>query len=308
MIGSRQRAAPDRGEEEAGAHDRRDREDRLGGQHGVVLGVGDAGEQRALLGRQRVAVEPVGRGAGECDERTEDAEVHEGGPRGGPAAGQLEPAVDVVGEGGGDERQHEHDGDEADDEPQPGQGEDEEAHVEAELGVLDAEGLAVDPEQEGTPGAHRPRAREQPEHDRHHPDGQAAQRLDGLAVLLEHLLGGRDRDVEGAGTVGEDQAGGHGPAGEQTRDDEDADLGRELLDEDLDEADRLVPPHVGEHVGDDAADDDDGQQDQERGAQRAAPPAAGGSRLAPAPAVGPLGARRTVTRARGPVEPLRATH
>ena len=210
VIGSRQLRLQIAARKKRGAHQRRDREDRLGRQHGLVVGVGDAGEQRALLGRQRVAVEPVRRRPGERDERAEDAEVHVGGAGGGPAAGQLQAAVDVVGEGRGDERQDEHHRHEADDEAQPRQGEDEEADVEAELRVLDAERLAVGPQQEGAPGAHRPGAGEQAEHDRDDPHGEAAQRLDGLAVLLEHLLGGRDRDVQRAGAVGDDQARGHG--------------------------------------------------------------------------------------------------
>ena len=179
--------------------------------------------------RQRVAVEPVGRGSRERDEGTDDAQVHVGGAGRRPAAGELETAVDVVGEGRGDEREDEHDGDEADDEPQPRQGEDEEADVEPELRVVDAERLAVDPEQERAPGPHRAGPGEEPEDDGDDDDRDPAQRLDGLAVLLEHLLGGRHRDVEGPRAVGRDEAGGDGAAGEQGGDDEDRELGRSSL-------------------------------------------------------------------------------
>jgi hypothetical protein len=226
----------------------------------------------------------------------------------GSATGQLQAAVDVVREGRRDERQGQHHRHEADHEAQPRQGEDEEAHVEAELRVLDAERLAVGPEQEGAPRAHRPGTGEQAEDDRdgHHAD--AAQRLDGLAVLLEHLLGRGDRDVQRTGAVGDDQAGGHHAPGDDRGPREDRELGRQLLDEHAAEADRVVPPHVGEQVGDDAADDDDTQQDEQGGAERAPPAARGRARRPATTLVGPLRAWRTFSWTRRSVEPLRATH
>jgi hypothetical protein len=61
-----------------------------------------------------------------------------------------------VGERTCHEGQDQHHRDEAHDEAQPREGEDEEAHVHAELGVLDAERLAVHPEQQRAPRAHGP--------------------------------------------------------------------------------------------------------------------------------------------------------
>ena len=142
----------------------------------------------------------------------------------------------------------------------------------------------------------------------HRRHGDPTQRLDGLAVLLEHLLRGGDRDVQRAGAVGDDQAGGHDAPGERPATTKSPTFVVSSLTKTSTEADRVVPPHVGEHVGGDAADDDDAEHDEQRRAQRPAAAPAGGAWRPAGPLVGPLGARRTVSRTRGSVEPLRATH
>ncbi len=169
-------------------------------------------------------------------------------------------------------------------------------------------GSPVRPEEEGAPGAHGPGPGEQAEDDGDDDDGEPAQRLDGLAVLLEHLLGLRDGHVQRAGAVGDDETGADRRTGEERGADEDGELGRQLLDEHRAEADGVVPPDVGEEVGRDAAQDDHGEQDDDRRAERPPPaPHRGSGRSGRAVAPAP-GACRTVIRTRRPVEPLRATH
>ncbi len=76
----------------------------------------------------------------------------EGEPGRAPATvGQLEAAVDVVGEGRRDRAQDEGHREEADDIGEPRQAEDEEAQVRVELRVGHAEGLLVAPQQVDLP-------------------------------------------------------------------------------------------------------------------------------------------------------------
>ena len=233
-----------------------------------------------------------------------------GGAGRGPPPGQLEPAVEVVGERGSDEREDEHDGDEAHDEVEPREGEDEEADVHVELRVLHPEVTAVAPQEVRAPSAHRPRARQQAQHDRDDEDPDASQRLDGLAILLEHLLCGRDRHVQGPGAEGDHQARRDGPTGDERSHREDHRLGGELLDEDGAETDGVEPPHVREDVRGDAPEDRQARQDEEGGAERTAPAllrlGPGGPLLTPV--VTSIRTWCTVIGTHRPAEPLRTTH
>ena len=71
------------------------------------VGVGQAGDQPGVLGGQRVAVQPVAGGPDQDERGQQQRQVHARGGRGALAAGlQLQAAVHVVGERGGDQRQH----------------------------------------------------------------------------------------------------------------------------------------------------------------------------------------------------------
>ena len=79
-------------------HDDRDhRQDRLGRQHRVDAGVRGAGDEVAVAGQQRVAVEPVGAGRTSRSAASQQAEVRPRG-RGGASSPALQPdpAVEVV--------------------------------------------------------------------------------------------------------------------------------------------------------------------------------------------------------------------
>ena len=194
-----------------------------------------------------------------------------------------------------------------DEEVQPRQGEHEEAHVEVELGVLDTERLAVDPQEVGAPGAHRPRPGEQAQDDGDGDDRDPAQRLDGLAVLLEDLLGRGDRHVDRTGPVRGHERGGDAPTGDHRGEDEDDELRRQLLDEDPAEPDGVVPPDVGQQVGRDAAHDREADED-ERGGQQGPAPARRAPRGTRARASVAVGAPGALVGTVGSVEPVRATH
>ncbi len=188
------RAPPDVEEEQHRTDQGDAHQDRLGRQHRVVVGVGDAGEQRPGLVGQVVAVEPVV----ERLRQHEDAEQHrELGLRGpGEPVGrglQPDPAVEVVDDGRGEQRDHADRHHEVGEEVVPGQVEDEEADVLVEVGVLALERHAVAPQHVVAP---LPRARGAGEEAEQHADADdqpGADRRDGLAVAVEAGLLGRLR-------------------------------------------------------------------------------------------------------------------
>ena len=224
--------------------------------------------------------------------------MHAGGPGGAlPARLQLQPAVQVVGEGRRDERHDQHHRQEADHEAQPRQVKTKNADVQVELRVRGAERHPVAPQQERLPLASGAGAGEQAEDDGDADRGQATQRLDGLAVLVEVLLLGGDRGVDRPAAVADDQAGGDQRAGEDGAHGEQQDLGGQLGDEDGPEAQRVEPQHVGPHAGRQRAEEAEGHQDRDGGAQGAA--AASEHRPPAAPAA--AGAARASGRSRPPL-------
>ncbi len=167
IPGSSQVAPDDVGEEQAGADQRDDRQDRAARQHRVDVGVRQAGEaglvHLVLADGQAVAVQPVGDRLEQHEDAQQHRQVHPGRGRGALAEERLQPqpAVQVVGDRGGDQA-HDHHGErEAEHEPVPGQVEGEERDVLAELRVLLAEGHPVAPQQEGAPLPRRGRAADQ---------------------------------------------------------------------------------------------------------------------------------------------------
>ena len=81
IDGQQPRAPPDVEEEQQRADERDAGEDLLGRQHGVVVGVVHAGDQRARAGEQVEAVEPVVGGLGEHEDAEQHREVHLRGPQ-----------------------------------------------------------------------------------------------------------------------------------------------------------------------------------------------------------------------------------
>ena len=302
---------PDRGHEQRGAHDSGDRQDRLGGQDRVLVGVGQAGDETRVLCRQRVAVQPPAARPDENERGQQQREVNArrgGGPF--TLGLQLQAAIDVVGHGRGQRAQDQGHGEEPDDEAKPRQGEDEEPDVEVELCVLGAERHPVDPEQEGLPLACGGRSGKDAEHRGSGDRGQTAQRLEQLAVVVEVLLLCRNRRIDRTRAIPDQHAGSDDRGREQTAHDKEPDLGEQLDPEDRGEADAVVPEHLGPQLRGDGDDHDDDGQDGQGGSQRTATAqrevrhrgagAGGGSATGPATGT-------TRLRAAGTAEPVSLT-
>ena len=270
-TGQSPRPGPDRREEQRGADQRRGRQDGLGRQQRMRVGVGQAGDQRGVLGGELVALQPVVAGPQQHQDAEDDREVHPGGRRRPPRTALHPQAAVQVMRCGSSDPGHDDDGhQEAGDEPQPRQREDEEADVEVELRVLDVERLTVPPQQVGLPLPGRRAAGEQADHDRHRDRAEPAQRLDLLAVAVQAGLLGRDRRIDRPRAEGEDQAGEDRATRDQPTDDEEQHLGEQLGGEDPGVADRLVPEQVGPEL---RADQDEGHDD-----ARGSPASAAGRR------------------------------
>jgi len=184
-------AAPDVGEEEHRAHDRDAGQDLLGGQHGLVVGVAHAGEDRAGVGHQVESVEPVVDGLGEHEHRQErrDLDLRRAGqpiPRPGREADAAEEVVHQDRGQQPDDRERHH---EVDDVVPERQVEDVEADVLLEVGVGAAEGLAVPPHRVVAPLTRGRRAREQPHHHGCDADDPAHPGRQELAVAVHPVVG-----------------------------------------------------------------------------------------------------------------------
>ena len=164
---------------------------------------------------------------------------------------------------------------ERDDEPQAGQREQVEAQVDAVLGVGLADGPPVHPQLDGLPLLRRGRAGEQAEHggaDDHH---QAAQRLDGLAVLVEVRLLLRRGRVHGTRPVAEVQAPEDRPAHDEEPEGEQHGARAPLGGDDAAEPELAVPEHLRPHLGEEQDEDDEDAENDQRGCERSAPARAG---------------------------------
>ena len=261
-------ATPDVEEEQHRTDHGDPHEDVLGRQHGVLAGVGHAGDERALVVDQVEAVEPVVGALGEHEQAQQHRQLHLGGA-GEPVTTrlQLDPAVQVV-----DQRRHQ-EGDDGerhrgvDQVVEPGQVEDVEADVTVEVGVLGTERDAVAPQQELAPLARRGRAGEEAQQDR---DGDRQPHADGgdhLAVAVEsRLLRGR-QPVERAEPESEVHRGaGHQPH-QSTEGQEQPDPGPQQGGEHVAETRDVVPHPVGPErrergEREEAQDQDPGRDDQ----------------------------------------------
>ena len=193
--------AEDVGEEQHRADDRDERQDRLRGQHGLLVGEPDAGEQPAAVAGQVVAVQPEVGGLEQHEAPGQHGDLHLRGA-GEPVLLRLQPdaAEQVVDDGRGQQAQHRHGHAEVDEVVQPRQVEDVEADVLVERRVLGAERAAVAPEQELAPLAGPGPTGEQPEHDGDADQQPLAKRVDDLAVAVQVDLLGARRAGTTAGT------------------------------------------------------------------------------------------------------------
>ena len=164
-------AAPDVEEEEQRADHRDPGEDLLGRQHRLVVGVAHAGEERAGVGHQVEAVEPVVDGLGQHEDRQQrrDLDLRGAGEPLAGARGEADAAEEVVDQHGGDQADDGQRHHEVDDVVPERQVEDVEPDVLVEVGVVGAEGLAVAPQREAAPLTGRGGAGEET-----HDDGGAA--------------------------------------------------------------------------------------------------------------------------------------
>ncbi len=163
-----------------------EREDRAARDHGVDVGVGGAGDERALTEHGRVLVEPDADGLqGEVEPRHDREVDARGACDAHLATRDADAAVEVV---GGERREA------GDQDDGRGVGEDaaverqlvhEERDVEAELRVEAAELGAVQELEHRGPARRGGDAHEQPEHERDPVDRQATQRLDHLLVAIQ---------------------------------------------------------------------------------------------------------------------------
>ena len=129
---------------------------------------------------------------------------------------------------------------------------------------------AVHPQLDGLPLLRRRGAGEQAEDGGADDHDQPAQRLDGLAVLVEVRLLLRGRRVHRARAVAEVQAPADGAAHDEEPEHE-QDRARAPLGADhVAEPELLVPEDLGPHLGQDQHDDDEHPEDDERGGERSA--------------------------------------
>jgi hypothetical protein len=254
--GQQPRPTPDVGQEEQRAHDGDAGQDLLGGQHGLVVGVAHAGEDRAVVGDEVEAVEPVVDGLGQHEERQQrrDLDLRGAGqplPRPG---GEADAAEEVVDE---DRREQPDDGErhrEVDDVVPERQLEDVEAHVLAEVGVGLAEGLGVPPQGVVAPLAGRRGAGEQAHHDARDRDDPAHPGPDQLAVAVHPVVrhAGHPREDHGPEAVGHRHGDGHHGRHQAREHEEQADLGQQQRREDVGVADGPEPQPLGPEPGEGA--------------------------------------------------------
>lgn len=238
-------------------------------QIGVGVDVPEAGPavgglEVAGLHGQSVPVEPVRDGL----QGDEDAQQHRQMPgRGGRGArarrGDPQPAVQVVGQRGGDHGEDRGGEAEPEQESVPGQVEGVEGDVEVELRVLLVEGHAVDPHQPGPPLARRRGA-----DDEAHQGGDSQEqpllvRRDAHPVAVQALLLHRHGAQRRTQPVGQPDVEADRQGHQQTEDEEQPDLGPQGGREHRRVVHRPVPepvrPEPGEHGERHAEDGKDAQ-------------------------------------------------
>ena len=250
----------DVGEEQNRTDDRDDGEDHQGGLDRVHIRVGSTEGVAAIGKDQAVTVQPVGARTQEHEQAQEHGQVHPCGG-GGALSGvvlQAYPAVQVVHDHRGDERQdhgHVHVAEQGLDERQC---EREEADVHTELGVVGPEVLSVHELQVDLPVTTRSGSGQQGQDADDEPEEQLAVRVDGLPVAIQPLLFQAHRSNHRFGPVGEENAGADDDGHHQRRDGEQQDPCPQLGQEDRGEADGVEPHVVGDKVcGERQSHDDD---------------------------------------------------
>ncbi|RPK86035.1 hypothetical protein EES47_21410 [Streptomyces sp. ADI98-12] len=169
----------------------------------------------------------------------------------GTGAGDAQSAVEVVDQGGGDQREHHRGEAEAQQEAVPRQVEGVERDVLAELRVLLTEGDAVDPQQPGPPLPGRRGAGDESDHGGDADEHPLLVRRDAHPVAVEALLLQRHGAERWAQPVCQPDVHPHRERHQESEDEEQADLGPQRGGEDGGEVDRPVPepvrPESGEH-------------------------------------------------------------
>ena len=165
-------------------------EDRLGGDPGVVVGVGKAGQQAVVGELEGVAVQPLLHGVQQQCDTQQNGDVGRSLVRGQPApAGVAQRAHHVVHQRRADGAQHERRHQAGGDEAIPRVIEDEKAHVDAEAWIDGVEVGALQPRQEGRGLAGGHCAGEEPD-DGPDPDQHPGQpRLQQITPTFEELRG-----------------------------------------------------------------------------------------------------------------------
>ncbi len=263
-------APPQGGEEQQRADDGDAEQDRLGRQVGVGV---DVPQARPVVGRPEVAglhresvpVEPVGDRLQGDEDADEHRQVPGGRRRGaGAGAGDAQPAVQVVGERGGDHGEDRGGEAEAEQEPVPGQVEGVEGDVQLELRVLLAEGHAVDPHQPRPPLAGRGGAGDQSDQGRDPEQQPLLVGRDAHPVAVEVLLLHRHGAQRWPQPVRQPDVDADREGHEQAEDEEETDLGPQGRGEDRGVLHRPVPepvrPKAREHGERHAEDGQDAQR------------------------------------------------
>lgn len=236
------------GEEDQRADERDDREDPLGREHRVHVGVRRAEGLAAVGEDQAVPVEPVGRGLEQDEHAEQHRQVSPGGPGGVHPAGRgdPEPAVQVVHDRRRDDRQDHGREQEVQQHPQERHREHEERQVEAELRVLLVEGRAVHELQPGLPQPRRGRAREQGEDAHADQEDQPPVRVERDPVAVGALRRPEHpRPEHRAGAVREHHVAAHDGDHQGGAHDEQHHLGDQHRGEHRGETHRVIPEVVG---------------------------------------------------------------
>ena len=268
-------AGAHRGDEEDRHGQSDGREDRIGGDDRVDVGVVGAVELGVGGVQGAVTPQPVAHGPDDGVQRQEDCQVHAGGLGEVGLTHHGDTAVQVV----DDDRCHPGEQDDAGQEGHErqhrGQDEDVEGDVDPELGVLDSEGLGVEGQKNLSPaGGQLPGRPEQGQHRGHYPGQSTSQGLDDGAVGLEVARGLVVGHPDLPGLVGPGHRDEDGPEHDAESHQEQDDEGDPLRPQHPGVPDLTEPEDLGPHLRKDADGHGDGRDDRDGQGQRAGTAAA----------------------------------